>query len=119
MLLRLLALARAPVELAEAKVAVGDEGAQAEFLGESERIIVVTRGVFRRIAAGRDLAEQPKGPRLVGALAPLSGKGHGSLDDFVSVLEPVGEHVRLSQMHQEERVVRSESHGLNRVQSGL
>jgi hypothetical protein len=33
MLLRLLALARAPVELAEAEVAVGDEGAHAELGG--------------------------------------------------------------------------------------
>jgi len=33
-LLRLLALARAPVELAEAEVAVGDEGAQVQLLAE-------------------------------------------------------------------------------------
>jgi hypothetical protein len=37
MLLHLLALARAPVELAEAEVAVGDEGAHPELLGERER----------------------------------------------------------------------------------
>jgi len=38
MILRLLALARAPVELAEAEMAVGDEGAQACWpTRESER----------------------------------------------------------------------------------
>src|SRR5262249_15827909 len=36
MRLRLLALARAPVELAEAEVAVGDEGAHAARLGKSQ-----------------------------------------------------------------------------------
>jgi hypothetical protein len=37
MLMRLLALARAPVELAEAEAAVGDEGAHAESGGDDER----------------------------------------------------------------------------------
>src|SRR5262249_29799996 len=41
MLLRLLALARAPIELAEAEVAVGDEGAHAAWLGEGQRLAVV------------------------------------------------------------------------------
>jgi hypothetical protein len=36
MLLGLLVLARAPMELAEAEVAVGDEGAHLQFLGERE-----------------------------------------------------------------------------------
>src|SRR5262249_39981008 len=41
MLVRLLTLARAPVELAEAEVAVGDEGAHAEVAGERQRLAVV------------------------------------------------------------------------------
>jgi hypothetical protein len=36
MLVRLLTLARAPVELAEAEVAVGDEGAHAQLAGERQ-----------------------------------------------------------------------------------
>src|SRR4029434_781406 len=49
MLLRLLALARAPVELAETEVAVGDEGAHPEVLSEGERVTVVALSAFRRI----------------------------------------------------------------------
>jgi hypothetical protein len=41
MLLGLLALVRAAVELAEPEVAVGDEGAHAAGLGESQRLTVV------------------------------------------------------------------------------
>ena len=104
MLLRLLALARAPVELAEAEVAVGDEGAHPELLGERERVTVVAVSVLRGIAAGGDLAEEAEGPRLVGALTALAGKGQGSPGEFESVLEPVGEDVRLAQIHQEERL---------------
>ena len=44
MLLRLLPVARAPAELAEAEVAVGDKGAPAEFGGERHRLTVVGLG---------------------------------------------------------------------------
>src|SRR4029434_4496253 len=50
-LLRLLALARAPVELAEAEVTVGDERAHAPRLGERPRLAVVAFSVLG--AAGR------------------------------------------------------------------
>ena len=73
----LLALARAPVELAEAEVAVGDERAHLELLGERERVTVVAVSVLRRIAAGGDLAEEAEGPRLVGALTAPRGQGSG------------------------------------------
>jgi len=46
MLPRLLALARAPVELAEAEVAVGDEGRYAQFAGQREGSLI---GLFRRL----------------------------------------------------------------------
>ena len=67
MLLRLLALARAPVEFAEAEVAVGDEGAHAARLGEGERLPVVRFRLFgvQSIAMGRDVAERPQSPRVV------------------------------------------------------
>jgi hypothetical protein len=43
---RLLALARAPVKLSEAEVAVGDEGAHAERAGECQRLAVVAVSVL-------------------------------------------------------------------------
>jgi hypothetical protein len=43
----LLMVARAPVELAEAKVAVGDEGAHAEGAGDRERVAIVELGIGR------------------------------------------------------------------------
>ncbi len=60
MLLRLLALAGAPVELAEAEVAVGDERAHATRLGEGQRpVIVGFAGLgVEPVGVGRDVAEE-------------------------------------------------------------
>src|SRR5438445_6352874 len=60
MLLRLLALAHAPVQLAEAEVAVGDEGAHAARLGERQRLAVVSLAALgvEPVGMGRDVAEQ-------------------------------------------------------------
>src|SRR6266566_526280 len=59
-LLRLLSLACAPVELAEAEVAVGDERAHAELLGEGQRLAIVRlRDIdLEAVGMGRDVAEQ-------------------------------------------------------------
>jgi hypothetical protein len=110
-LVGLLALVHAPVELAEAEVAVGDEGAHAERLGEREGVTIAAGRVLRGIAVGGDLADEPKGPRLVAALTTFASKGQSSLGACESVLEPVGEEVRFAQMHQENRLDNSESHG--------
>ena len=58
--LRLLALAGAPVELAEAEVAVGDERAHAARLGERQRLAVVGLAALgiEPVGMGRDVAEQ-------------------------------------------------------------
>jgi hypothetical protein len=62
-LLRLLALSRAPVELAEAEVAVGDERAHAARLGEGQRLAVVAFGVLS--AARRcDITSEAEGVGL-------------------------------------------------------
>src|SRR5262245_62452897 len=61
-LLRLLALARAAVELAEPEVAVGDEGAHAERVSERERVTVVAVGVSGGVALSRDVTEDAEGP---------------------------------------------------------
>jgi len=59
-LLRLLALAGAPVEFAEAEVAVGNEGAHAARLGERQRVAVVGLAALgiEVVGMGRDVAEQ-------------------------------------------------------------
>ena len=119
MLLCLLTLAGAPVELAEAEVAVGDEGAHPELLGERERVTVVAVSVRRGIAAGGDLAEKAEGPRLVGALTALARKAQGSLGEFESILEPAGEGVRLAQIPEEARLLRAVSYSLNGAQRVL
>ena len=51
-LLGLSRLSRAPVELAETEVAVGDEGAHAEFVGQRHRLAVV---VLCRLNVGGSL----------------------------------------------------------------
>src|SRR5262245_36803549 len=60
MFLRLLALARAPVELAEAEVAVGDEGTHAARLGQRQRRAEVGLAVLgiERSVMGRNVAEE-------------------------------------------------------------
>ncbi len=60
MLSGLLALAGAPVELAEAEVAVGDERAHAARLGERQRLAVVGLAALgiEPVGMGRDVAEQ-------------------------------------------------------------
>jgi hypothetical protein len=50
MLLGLLALIRAPVELAEAEVAVGEEGAHAKMVGATSRLPIEGGKVLRRTA---------------------------------------------------------------------
>src|SRR6266849_8902295 len=56
----LLALARAPVELAEAEVTMGDERAHAARLGERQRLAVVGLAALgiEPVGMGRDVAEQ-------------------------------------------------------------
>ena len=81
--MRLLALARAPVELAEAEVAVGDEREHAEPAGERQRVMVVGFGVHG--AAGRrDVTGEAEGvglasprPQPAGERECLSGVAGG------------------------------------------
>ena len=60
MLAALLPLASAPIELAEAEVAVGDERAHAARLGEGQRLAVVGLAALgvEPVGMGRDVAEQ-------------------------------------------------------------
>jgi hypothetical protein len=95
-LLRLLLLAHARVELAEAEVAVGDERAHSEFLGERERVAVGAVRVVRRIAAGGDVAKEPEGPCFVAALTAFVGQGQGSPRRVRERPPAVGENVRFA-----------------------
>ena len=91
------------VELAEAEVAVGDERAHPELVGERQRGTVMAASLLRGIAAGGDLAKEAEGRRFVSALAALAGKRQGSPDKCESVLEPVSQEICLPQIHQAER----------------
>ena len=57
---RLLALAGAPVEFAEAKMAVGDEGPHSAWLGQRQRLAVMGLGALgiESVGMARDVAEQ-------------------------------------------------------------
>src|ERR1700730_1817119 len=88
---------RAPVELAEAEVAVGDERSHAARFGERQRLALVTLPALgvEPVWMGRDVAEQVQGvgsgswarpriferavaqaPRLVESAKPQSGTTH-------------------------------------------
>src|SRR4030095_3381131 len=90
-LLRLLALARAPVELAEAEVAVGDERAHAARPGEGQRLAVVglaARGI-EPVGMGRDVSQQVES---VGRVPEVTRSGFdcavGQVPRIVELTEP-------------------------------
>src|SRR5262245_32072926 len=114
-------LPRTAAELAQSKLAVGNEGAHAEVLGQRVSLPVVTFGprhVARPLVQG-NLAEEAQGPRLVPTLTALAGHAQGSPGELESVIEPVGEDVRFAQMHEERRLERAESDGLDGLQATL
>src|SRR5262247_790736 len=75
-LLRLLALARARAELAEAEVAVGDEGAHLELFRHVQGVPVSRLRGFDvgRLTTRGQLAEKPERPRLMPSLFVLYGE---------------------------------------------
>ena len=101
----LFALARTVVELAEAKMAVGDEGAHPELGGQSHGVAIVRLGRrhVETVIMQSNLAEKTKRPCLGAAVAAFIGK-HQALSGHVrSILQPAGEHVRLAKMHEQRR----------------
>src|SRR5262245_55619599 len=87
--MRLLALARAPVELAEAEMAVGDEGAHAEFTREGQRPAVVT---FSVLGAGgrRNVAGEAEGVGLASTSARPAGHHEGLPNVAGGLIGPLG-----------------------------
>src|SRR5260370_17574206 len=77
-LVRLLPLAGALIQLAEAEVAVGDEGAHAELAGKCQRLIVagVSRLHLRGFTMRGDLAEEIEDPRFDPPPSPLPSHPH-------------------------------------------
>src|SRR5262249_2817128 len=85
MLLRLLAVARAPVELTETEVAVGDEGMRAKLNGQIERLTIETLCLaeVRMCPVGGDVGENLQDPCLPATSADTTAgvqrvlRGHG------------------------------------------
>src|SRR5262245_20001972 len=73
MILRLLPLARAAIELAEAEMAVGDDWTHPELDGEGHRRSIRLFGRAGALARSLDISHQPAGMRLV---SPLAGLRH-------------------------------------------
>ena len=96
MLTRLLPLGGAQIESAEAEMAVGDEGAHLQFLGQGKRVAVLAAGVFQGIVGGGHFAEEPQSPRFVRALTALAGQGQGASGNVEGVFKPPGEDVRFT-----------------------
>jgi hypothetical protein len=83
-------LARAPVELAEAEVAVGDEGAHAKFASQGEGLRIVAfghLGAGETTRIGSDLSEEAEGPRFVPALFLSTRRGEGLFSEAQRLLD--------------------------------
>src|SRR5262245_38323521 len=98
MLVRLLVLVDAPIELAEAEVAVGDERAHAELAGERQRLLKMRprRVGRRRISAGLSFAERPETLRPPTPLAAGASALKPMLGDSAGVTWTAGQEQRLA-----------------------
>src|SRR5262245_2094808 len=96
MFLRRLALARAPIQLAEAEVAVGDEGAHAEFGRECERLPVLVLCGPRVTPLHRDVSNHSMRPRLAAASAEAMSGFHSTLCKRIRLVKPRGCQGRLT-----------------------
>ena len=74
--MRLLALARVAIELAEAEVAVGDERAHAELAGARQRLAVVAGSVLGT-ACRRDVTGEAEGVGLASPSPQPAGERQG------------------------------------------
>src|SRR5215468_8912128 len=105
MLLRLFALARAPMEHAEAEVAVGNERAPAELGGERQRLTVVGLGCLNMLVCierQRNGAENIKHIRFRASLLLSPSEIKGALRTCLSqqgqrLVHPPGETIGLPQ----------------------
>src|SRR3989442_13943252 len=91
-LARLLVLARAPVELAEPEVAVGDERAHAELAGERQRLAVVVFSVLG-IAGRCDVTGKVKSVGLASPSPQPAGERQGLSGVAGGLIDPPGREV--------------------------
>src|SRR5262245_48390703 len=107
MFLRLLAIARAPVELAEAEVAVGDEGAHAEIFGEGKGTTIRGFGMLRvcEISARAELTKKPQGIRLMSPLPEVAGESEGLAAKLACLLYAASQQIRFAEMGDPERII--------------
>ncbi len=102
MFARVLGLARAPVELTEAEVAVGDERAHAECAGEGQRPAVVAFCVLGA-ACRRDVTGEAEGVGFVCPRAQPAGKHQGLFCVACRFVEPPGGEIGRSSAEKSER----------------
>src|SRR5215470_5564643 len=106
MLLRLFALARAPMEHAEAEVAVSNERAPAELGGERHRLTVVGLGGLNLLVCferQRNGAENIKHIRFRASLLLSPSEIKGALRTFAGLGDPSGRQVGLAEPPEAER----------------
>jgi hypothetical protein len=98
LLAALLILACSSVELPEAEVAMGGEGAHPELLGERERVAVVVFGLVgvQRVALGGDLAKEAKGICLMSSFLMAAGEIMGMEGEPEGVLDSPRPQVSLA-----------------------
>jgi hypothetical protein len=104
----LFGLARTPVELAEAEVAVGDEGAHAELLAEPKGFAVchLCFAEVRWFAAGRDLPKQLEGVRLDSLFLVFPCKVEGMLSVIDRLSPKASRQTRFAQPRNNARNVK-------------
>ena len=104
--------ARAPVELAEAEVTAGDEGAHAELSGEGQRLVVVAFGGLDvgRIEMGRDLGKNAQPIRLMASVATLAGAIQLALSQGHRLVRSTVKEERFAQPGEGRSIVIPDSH---------
>mgnify|MGYP003694654935 CR=1 FL=1 len=115
-LLRLLALARAPRRACRGRGGSGRRWAASRAPRRARAPHGSGHQLARGIAAGGDVAEEPQGRRLVAASTALAGEGQERARACERVLQPVGERVRLAQIQQEEWLHEAVPHRLTGAQ---
>src|SRR3989454_11299983 len=110
-LLRPCSVADAAVELAEAEVAVRDEGAQAELVGQGHSpAVAFCRLNVGRLPTCRDFCESPECPGLVATLM-LSGEIERMPRKLGCVSHPICQETCLAEPGDPERIVDRSSYG--------
>jgi hypothetical protein len=95
-LMRLLALARAPVELAEAEVAVGDEGALAKLGRECEGLLVLIFGGHAVEPLQRHIGNNSLRSHLAAAAPEPTSGLQCTMCKRVRLVKPCGRQIRLT-----------------------